>query len=76
MVINTVAIRVMKAVWGQGHGRERSCGMGNGSLGLNRLFELSLSQLGNCPREYALVNAKSSGDWGLRKRDSRDRSAA
>lgn len=57
---------VLKAVWGQGHGRERSYGIDdcgasflrNHALDRLNALDCLASQLSNCPREYALANVK------------------
>lgn len=67
-MINTAAMMILKAVWGQGHGRERSYGMGDRSSAFDRVLGLWVCQLGNCPWEYAAVNVKTLDQLGTVER--------
>lgn len=57
-MINTAVILVLKAVWGQGHGRERTA-QGDPLAFLRNALNVGFSsmgnQLANCPREYIAI---------------------
>jgi len=56
-MINFAAMVVMKAVWGQGHGRERSYEQ-KASMGVSSFLTspvIAVAQLSNCPQNGSSV---------------------